>query len=106
MLLTITPASARLTPTSVKAIRIDFSCNEGCLVGANLRVGATTIASRTTSLRSADVGRLRLGTTIAQRNAIGRLKRAGRTRHGTLTMTFTDGAGNRRKLARTITLRP
>jgi len=99
-------SSARLTPTSVKAIRIDFSCNEACLAAGTLRVGATTIASRSLTLRGADVARLRLATTIAQRNAIGRLKRAGRRRTGVLTLTFTDGAGNRRKITRTVRLRP
>jgi hypothetical protein len=104
--LVTTSASARLTPTKIKAIRIDFSCSEGCRAAGSLRVGKTTIASNSVTLRSADVARMRLGTTSTQRNAIGRLKRAGVRRRGVLTLTFTDAAGNRRTLTKTITLRP
>jgi hypothetical protein len=99
------PTRARLTETALKALKIQFSCDEGCLVGATLRVGATTIAGRTTSLGAAGAAGLRLAVSAAQRRAIARLRRSAKARHGVLTLTFTDGSGNRRKLTRAISLR-
>jgi hypothetical protein len=63
------------------------------------------IARGDATLSEANVGRLRLRTTVAQWRAIRRLQRSRtRRRAATLTLTFTDPAGNRRTLTRRLTL--
>jgi hypothetical protein len=64
------------------------------------------LARGSASLGEANVGRLRLRTTAAQRRAIRRLRRPRTRRQARLTLTFTDPAGNRRTVTRRLTLRP
>jgi hypothetical protein len=97
--------TARLGALSRSRLAIDFSCNEACTATAVLRRRRTVLARGRASLRNANVGRLRLRTTAAQRRAIQRLRRTRARRRATLTLTFTDAAGNRRTLTRRLTLR-
>jgi Domain of unknown function (DUF4394) len=105
IVLAVAPQSARLGSVSRRRVAIQFSCNEACTASATLRLGRTVLARGSASLGEASVGRLRLQTTAAQRRAIGRLQRSRtRRRAATLTLIFTDRAGNRRTLTRRLTL--
>jgi hypothetical protein len=96
---------ARLTSAGIRAVGMSYSCSEGCRVGANLRVGKTVVGSAKTSGRLLS-GRLALGTSATQRKAIARLRRSRVSRRSaTLTMTFTDAAGNITRVNRRLTLR-
>jgi hypothetical protein len=96
---------ARLTVAGIGSVRMTFTCDEGCRVGANLRVGKTVVGSAKTSGRSTS-GRLSLHASAFQRKAITRLRRSRVSRRGaTLVMTFTDAAGNITRVARKLTLR-
>jgi hypothetical protein len=99
-------ARAKLSAGAIRRIKITFTCNEGCAVTARLRVGKKTIATGNAALTSPDVGSLRLRTSARQRREISRLhrKRVPRLR-ATLALTFTDAAGNTRRIARRMTLR-
>jgi Domain of unknown function (DUF4394) len=97
--------TARLGALSRSRLAISFSCNEACTAAATLRLGRTVLALGSASLREANVGRLRLRTTAAQRRTIRRLRRSRASRRARLTLTFTDAAGNRRTLTRRLTLR-
>jgi hypothetical protein len=99
-------ARAKLNASAIRRIKITFSCNEGCAVTARLQVGKKTIGTGDVALASPDAGSLRLRTSASQRRAISRLhrKRAPR-RRATLALTFTDAAGNTRRITRRITLR-
>jgi hypothetical protein len=96
---------ASLSAGAIRRIKITFSCNEGCTAAARLQVGRKTIASGNASLASADVGTLRLRTSATQRRAIKRLHRRGARRRASLALTFTDAAGNTRRITRRMTLR-
>jgi Domain of unknown function (DUF4394) len=105
IVLAVAPQSARLGSVSRRRVAIQFSCNEACTASATLRLGRTVLARGSASLGEASVGRLRLQTTAAQRRAISRLQRSRtRRRAATLTLIFTDRAGNRRTLTRRLTL--
>ena len=105
IVLAVAPQSARLASVSRQRVAIQFSCNEACAARATLRLGRTVLARASATLSEANVGRLRLRTTAAQRRAIQRLQRSRtRRRAATLTLTFTDPAGNRRTLTRRLTL--
>jgi hypothetical protein len=105
IVLAVAPQSARLGSVSRRRVAIQFSCNEACTASATLRLGRTVLARGSASLDEASVGRLRLQTTAAQRRAISRLQRSRtRRRAATLTLIFTDRAGNRRTLTRRLTL--
>jgi hypothetical protein len=105
--LAVAPQSARLASVSRRRVAIQFSCNEACTARATPRLGRTVLASGSATLSGADVDRLRLQTTVAQRRAISRLQRSRtRRRAATLTLTFTDRAGNRRTLTRRLTHNP
>jgi hypothetical protein len=99
-------ARAKLSARTIQRIKITFSSNEGCAVTARLRVGKKTIATGNVALASPNVGSLRLRTSARQRREISRLhrKRAPR-RRATLALTFTDAAGNTRRMTRRMTLR-
>jgi hypothetical protein len=98
--------TARLGALSRSRLAIAFSCNEACTAAATLRLRRTVLARGSARLGEANVGRLRLRTTAAQRRAIRRLRRSRTRRQARLTLTFTDAAGNRRTLTRRLTLRP
>jgi hypothetical protein len=105
IVLAVAPRSARLAALSRRRVAIQFSCNEACTARATLRLGRILLARGHATLSEANVGRLRLRTTVAQRRAIRRLQRSRtRRRPATLTLTFTDPAGNRRTLTRRLTL--
>jgi hypothetical protein len=96
---------ARLTVAGSRSVRMTFTCDEPCRVGANLRVGTTVVGSAKTSGRST-AGRLSLGVSAFQRRAIARLRRSRVSRRSaTLVMTFTDAAGNVTRVSRKLTLR-
>jgi hypothetical protein len=96
---------ARLTVAGSRSVRMTFTCDEPCRVGANLLVGKTVVGSAKTSDRSR-AGRLSLGVTAFQRKAIARLRRSPvKRRAATLKMTFTDAAGNVTRISRKLTLR-
>lgn len=96
---------ARLTAAGVRSVRMTYTCDEGCRVGANLRVGKAVVGSAKTSGRST-AGKLSLKTTAFQRSAIARLRRSNVSRRSaTLAMTFTDAAGNITRVNRKLTLR-
>jgi hypothetical protein len=96
---------ARLTVAGSRSVRMTFSCDEPCRVGANLLVGKTVVGSAKTSGRSTS-GRLSLGVSAFQRKAITRLRRSHVSRRAaTLVMTFTDAAGNVTRVRRKLTLR-
>ena len=105
IVLAVAPQTARMASVTRRRVAIKFSCNEACTAKATLRLGRTVLASGSATLSEANVGRLRLRTTAAQRRAIRRLQRS-RTRRRTarLTLRFTDRAGNRRTLTRRLTL--
>jgi hypothetical protein len=105
IVLAVAPQSARLRSVSRRRVTIQFSCNEACTASATLRLGRTVLARGRASVGEANVGRLRLQTTAAQRRAISRLQRSRtRRRAARLTLIFTDRAGNRRTLTRRLTL--
>jgi len=105
VVLAVAPQSARLGSVSRRRVAIRFSCNEACTASATLRLGRIVLARGSASLGEASVARLRLRTTAAQRRAISRLQRSRiRRRTATLTLIFTDRAGNRRTLTRRLTL--
>jgi hypothetical protein len=97
--------TARLGALSRSRLTIAFSCNEACTAAATLRLGRRVLARGSARLGEANVGRLRLRTTAAQRRAIRRLQRSRARRRARLTLTFTDPAGNRRTLTRRLMLR-
>jgi hypothetical protein len=105
IVLAVAPQSARLASVSRRRVVIQFSCNEACTATATLRFRGTVLARGSVTLSEANVGRIRLRTTAAQRRAISRLQRSRtRRRAARLTLTFTDRAGNRRTLTRRLTL--
>ena len=105
IVLTVVPKRARLTAVSRRRVAIQFSCNEACTARATLRFGRIVLARGSATLGEANVGRMRLRATAAQRRAIRRLQRSRtRRRAATLTLTFTDRAGNDRTLRRRLTL--
>ena len=105
-MLAVAPQSARLARSRAARVAIQFSCNEECTASATLCLGRMC-SSAQRDLGEADVGRLRLQSTVAQRRAISRLQRPRtRRRAATLTLTFTDRAGNRRTLTRGLTHNP
>jgi Domain of unknown function (DUF4394) len=97
------PASARVKMVSRSRFALEFSCNEACVASATLRAGRSTLARGSASLGEANVGRVVLRTTAAQRRKLKRLRRA--RRRATLTLTFTDAAGNSSTLTRRVKLK-
>jgi hypothetical protein len=105
IVLAVVPQSARLASLTRRRVAIKLSCNEACTARATLRLGRAVLAGGSATLGEANVGRLRLRTTAAQRRAIRRMQRSRtRRRAATLTLTFTDRVGNRRTLTRRLKL--
>jgi hypothetical protein len=99
-------STARLATALAGRLSYPFMCNEACVAVARMVSGRTTVATATTRLRGAALGRLRLRTTAAGRTAIRRAQGSrARRLFVTMTLTFTDPAGNRRTLLRRLTLR-
>jgi hypothetical protein len=81
----VSASTARLGALSRGRLTIAFSCNEACTAAATLRLGRRVLARGSARLGEANVRRVRLRTTAAQRRAIRRLRRSRASRRARLT---------------------